>query len=386
MLLEGLQGLIGVRTGRMRLTLCLLLCLLQAGCGTLYVTQAAVGQWGVLRARRPISAVIADPQTPSPLQGRLSTVEAARDFAVTALHLPDNRSYRTYADIHRPYVVWNVVAAPEFSVVPLRWCFPVAGCVSYRGYFKERRARAFAAKLRNRGLDVAVGGVPAYSTLGKFADPVLSSMMRYGDEELVAIIFHELAHQLLYVKNDTEFNEAFATTVENTGLERWLASRDQVQQMEAFRKDAANERAFVDLFASTRARLARLYRSGAAVPQLRARKAEVLAELATRMRALQQQQGDHDYEAWLSAGLNNAQLASVATYYQCVPGLERLLASQDGDLQRFYAAARELAHRSRAARHERVCSPADPTAAPDTDQLSAAESTQSPDRGAPRAP
>src|SRR5262249_7250898 len=157
---------------------------------TLYLAQAANGQMHVLQARRPIDKVVADPSTSPELRARLLDVRAARDFAVSELHLPDNRSYRTYADIKRPFVVWNVVAAPELSVEPKHWCFPIAGCVAYRGYFKEKKARAFAADLARRGNDVTVGGVPAYSTLGKFADPILSSMMRYVDTELAGIIFH----------------------------------------------------------------------------------------------------------------------------------------------------------------------------------------------------
>lgn len=326
-----------------------------SGCGTLYLAQATGGQMHVLQARRSIDKVVADPHTPPPLRARLMDVRAARDFAVTELHLPDNRSYRTYADIKRPYVVWNVVATPEFSVEPRHWCFPIAGCVAYRGYFKEKRARAFATNLAAQGFDVTVGGVPAYSTLGKFADPILSSMMRYGESELAAIIFHELAHQLLYVKNDSEFNEAFAVTVEEAGLERWLKSRGQPGLMREFLDQSANERAFIELFANSRARLERLYTSGIPRPEMKAKKAAVLAELTEKTRALQHLQGDHYYESWLKEGLNNAHLASVATYYQCVPGFERLLADQGGDLPRFYAAARELSKLSRATRHAQLC-------------------------------
>ncbi len=328
---------------------------LLSGCGTLYLAQAAGGQVGVLKARRPIDKVAADPATPAPLKARLIDVRSARDFAVTELHLPDNRSYRTYADIKRPFVVWNVVATPELSVEPKHWCFPIAGCVAYRGYFKEQSARKFAAGLAARGFDVTVGGVPAYSTLGKLADPVLSSMMRYGDSELAAIIFHELAHQLLYVKNDSEFNEAFATAVEDEGLKRWLQAQGRPDQMKEFLDDNADERAFIDLFAHARERLRKLYASGLPPDQVRPQKAAVFAELTAEARALQRRQGHRFYESWLQEGLNNAHLASVATYYQCVPGFQRLLAEQGGDLVRFYAAARELSKIPRAERHARLC-------------------------------
>ena len=339
-------------------------CLLLSGCGTLYLTQAARGEWNVLHAREPIDKVLADPHTPPELRARLTQVRAAREFAVTELGLPDNDSYRSYADIGRAYVVWNVVAAPQFSVEPKRWCFPVAGCVDYRGYFHEREARDFALELETQGFDVVVEGVPAYSTLGKFGDPVLSSMLRYSDDELAATIFHELAHQLLYVRDDSEFNEAFATTVEDTGLERWLAHQGQTARMRAFRQDQAHEQAFLELLAHTRAQLVRLYASGVPHAEMRERKAQAFARLAADMRGLARRQGETYplYEEWIAAGLNNAHLAAVATYYNCVPGFARLLERQDNDLKLFYAAARELAKEPRATRHAQLC--AQPATAP----------------------
>jgi predicted aminopeptidase len=327
------------------------------GCGTLYVAQAAIGQWHVLHARRPIPAVVEDPHTPSTVRDTLSVVREARDFASSDLHLPDNKSYRTYADIHRRYVVWNVVATPEFSVGPKRWCFPIAGCVAYRGYFKEKKATAFADGLSKQGYDVMVGGVTAYSTLGKFADPVLSSMIGYGDMDLTATIFHELAHQLLYVQNDSEFNEAFATTVEDEGLRRWLEKRGNSGAMATFLESHEHEHEFVQLFTSYRAKLARLYASKIARDQMRADKQKSFASLADDIKALEKRQGVRYglYERWIANGLNNADLASVATYYDCVPGFERLFAEQGGDFQRFYAAAREMSKLTRAERHAKLC-------------------------------
>jgi predicted aminopeptidase len=339
-------------------------CLLLSGCGTLYLMQAARGEWSVLHAREPIDKILADPHTPPELRARLTQVRAAREFAVTELALPDNDSYRSYADIARPYVVWNVVAAPQFSVEPKRWCFPIAGCVNYRGYFHEREARDFALDLETQGFDVAVEGVPAYSTLGKFGDPVLSSMLRYSDDQLAATIFHELAHQLLYVRDDSEFNEAFATTVEDTGLERWLVHQGQTSRMRAFREDQALEQAFLDLLTHARAQLARLYASGVPREEMRARKAQTFSQLAADMRALERRQGETYplYEEWIAVGLNNAHLAAVATYYNCVPGFARLLERHDNDLKRFYAAARELAKEPRGERHAQLCT--QPSAAP----------------------
>jgi len=321
--------------------------------------QAASGEWHVLHERVPIDTVLADPHAPTAVHEHLEQVRAARQFASSELGLPDNGSYRSYADIGRPYVVWNVVAAPEFSVAPKRWCFPVAGCVAYRGYFHEQSARDFALGLESQGFDVAVDGVPAYSTLGKFADPVLSSMLRYGDDDLAATIFHELAHQLLYVRDDSEFNEAFATTVEYVGLERWLAHQGATARMQAFRDEQQRERALVSLLTTTRTRLEQLYGSPLARDEMVVKKAEVFAQLRDDIRALERHQGVTYplYEEWIAAGLNNARLASVATYFECVPGFMRLLHEQGDDLPRFYAAVRKLAELSRPERHARLCTP-----------------------------
>jgi|HubBroStandDraft_5_1064220.scaffolds.fasta_scaffold03177_2 predicted aminopeptidase len=342
---------------RLWLVLALLALLALPGCGTLYVMQAGSGEWQVMRARKPIDKVLKDPNTPQELRDTLTEVNAAREFASRELGLPDNRSYRTYADVHRPYVVWNVVAAPEFSVHPKQWCFPIAGCVAYRGYFVEKRARSFASGLAKKGFDVTLDGVPAYSTLGKFADPVLSTMLPYGPDELAAIIFHELAHQLLYVKNDTQFNEAFATTVENAGLERWLTLNGHADRIRRYRKDSTLEREYVDLFARTRSQLARLYASGLPAAQMRARKAETFATLAAEIKELEKRHGvkSSGYDEWIKEGLNNARLASEANYYDCVPGFEHLLAEQGNDLPRFYAAAKQLSRLPMAERHERLC-------------------------------
>ncbi|HKZ74849.1 MAG TPA: aminopeptidase [Steroidobacteraceae bacterium] len=337
--------------------LCAAVLAMLAGCGTTYVAHAARGQWQVLRERRPIAEVVADPATPEELRATLASVTAAREFASRELGLPDNGTYRSYTDLKRGYVVWNVVAAPEFSVTPQRWCFPIAGCVAYRGYFSEPKARSFAERLRRRRYDVAVGGVAAYSTLGRFADPVLSSMVGYGEHELAAILFHELSHQVVYVAGDSAFNEAFAVTVEQAGLERWLAHRGQRSDVERFRARRARQREYLDAFARRRAELAALYASDLAPAAMRERKREVLEGLAADLRVIEQTQNARSqYASWLEEGLNNAHLASVATYFDCVPGFVRLLAASGGDLQAFYGAVRELARLPRAERHARVCS------------------------------
>jgi len=341
-----------------------------SGCtSTMYLLQAAHGEWHVMHSRRPIVEVIDDPQTSEALIRELAEVRDARSFASRELKLPDNDSYRTYVKIDRPYVVWNVVAAPALSVHPKQWCFPIAGCVAYRGYFTERRARDFAAGLRNRGYDVAIEGVPAYSTLGKLPDPVMSTMMRYGSDELAAMIFHELAHQLLYVPNDSRFNEAFAVTVEEEGLKRWLEFRDQPARIQALEKQRADDRQFLALLRQSRDRLARLYASAAPREEKLRDKQRIFARLATDIRTLERRLAVRSalYDQWIGEGLNNAELASVGTYFDCVPGFERLLQQEHGSLPRFYDAARELARKPRSVRDAELClnstaSAADPVA------------------------
>ncbi len=328
------------------------------GCAsTAYLMQAAVGEWHVVHDRRSIIDVIDAPDAPQPLVRELGAVRAARRFASVQLGLPDNDSYRSYVRLHRRYAVWNVVAAPQFSVKPKQWCFPIAGCVAYRGYFHEHAADAFAARLKRRGYDVLVEGVPAYSTLGHLPDPVMSTMMRYGSDELAGMIFHELAHQLLYIPNDSRFDEAFAMTVENTGLKRWLRYRHEPQRIEMFEQMDAADRAFATLLRRTRRRLARLYASGLPHPQMLKHKHAVFAHLATQIHALEQrlQVRTPLYNRWIRQGLNNADLVSVGTYYDCLPGFERLLRREHGDLRRFYAAARRLAHEPKPIRDRALC-------------------------------
>jgi predicted aminopeptidase len=344
-----------LRVACARIVLLVLTVITLPACGTLYVAQAARGQWQVLSARQPIDKVIASDKTAPDLRDRLTEVRAARDFASRTLALPDNGSYRSYADLKRQYVVWNVVAAPEFSVSPQRWCFPIAGCVAYRGYFKEAKARVFADSLASQGFDTYVGGVAAYSTLGKFRDPVLNTMLGYGNDELAAIIFHELSHQLIYVANDSEFNEAFATAVEEAGLERWLKSRGREADLARYTARKSRQAQIIALFIGARTKLAALYKQRLAPDAMRARKQEIFRTLDDQIAALEKRLGVRSSYRNSEGGLNNAYLASIATYYDCVPGFERMLGSLGGDLPKFYDAVRELTKKPREERHELLC-------------------------------
>jgi predicted aminopeptidase len=341
---------------KLRIILVIAACLATQACGTMYVAQAAKGQLQLLAARKPIDRVLANPKTTPELRARLESVQAARQFAWRELGLPNNKSYTTYADLGREYVVWTVTATPEFSVEPHEWCFPIVGCVAYRGYFKEASARKFADRWHARGFDTMVGGTPAYSTLGKFNDPILNTMLGYGDDELASILFHELSHQLVYVADDTAFNEAFAVAVEQEGLARWLKAQGRESELARYRKRRERQADSLGVIRRFRAELKSLYASGVAVDVMRSRKASVFAQLVEELKSV-----DRRYSVKsgivedLAGQPNNARLASLATYYDCVPGFEQMIAANGHDLPRFYAAVRELAKLPRAARHARVC-------------------------------
>jgi predicted aminopeptidase len=327
-----------------------------AGCGTMYVAQAARGQMKILNAREPIARVLADPETDPVLRKRLAEVQAARDFAWRELGLPNNKSYTSYADLKREFVTWTVVATPEFSVQPREWCFPIVGCVAYRGYFSEQAAEKFAARLRDQGFDALVGGVPAYSTLGKFDDPVLNTMLGYGDDELASIIFHELSHQVVYIADDTAFNEAFAVAVEQEGLARWLKFRGREADLGKYLKRRERQAEGLGLVARYRRELGLLYQAPIPAGEMRERKRATFARLVTELRALAERYGtESTLAAELDGQPNNARLASLATYFDCVPGFQRVLAAEQHDLPRFYAAVRRLAKLPREERHALLC-------------------------------
>lgn len=317
---------------------------LLAGCDTLgYYGQAVHGQLEIARSARPVVEVLEDPATPAALRQRLQLAAAIRDYAVRALALPDNDSYRRYVDLGRPYPVWNVVAAPEFSVEPVKSCFPVAGCVSYRGFFAREAAERNAAARRAEGLDVHLYGVPAYSTLGWFADPLLSSFIGYADTELARLLFHELAHHVVYVSDDTTFNESFAVAVEEAGVARWLRAQNREQDLAGFRAAQARKGEFVALVEDARARLKALYAQSLAPAEMREAKRAEFAAMQSRYAALKAKWGGFAGYDRLMASPNNALVASISTYTRQVAGFRRLLEAENGDLPAFYARVKALA-------------------------------------------
>ncbi len=327
------------RNRRLLHGLAILMLVLQIeGC---YYMQAARGHMDIMNKRRPVDEVIQDVDSPDALKERLVLVKEVREYSIRELQLPDNDSYRTYADVERDFVVWNVFAAPEFSLQAKTWCYPVAGCVGYRGYFSKEDAERQAEKLRRDEFDVVVGGVSAYSTLGRFSDPVLNTMMRWTDLELVAVLFHELAHQQLYVKDNSEFNESFASAVEEIGIERWLSSRGETDRLQEYRNSREFKQQLMQHVRAARAELIDLYESEADEDQKRERKQVILTEL----REAAAREVDHTGRrspGWLRSPLNNASLIPLSLYQGRLDEFRELLQECNEDLRCFYDKAEVL--------------------------------------------
>ncbi len=337
--------------------------LLLGGCGTLgYYAQAVGGHLDLMQRARPVPEVIEDPATPAPLRERLELSQRMRDFAVTELKLPEGPSYRRYADLGRSAVVWNVVAAPELSLQLKTWCFPVVGCVGYRGYYMQAAADALASELRAQGYEVMVYGVPAYSTLGKLewmgGDPLLNTFVGGSEADLARLIFHELAHQVVYVGDDTTFNESYATAVERLGGQLWMERFATPEARAADAQRLARAAAFRAFVQPWRAELDDLYRSGQPPQALRAAKAEVMARLRRAYEALKADPasplaGFAGYDGWF-ARANNASFAVMGAYNDFVPAFERLFEASGRDFARFHAEVRALAPLPRAERRARL--------------------------------
>ena len=334
----------------------LMLTVLTSGCNSIaYYSQAIGGQLTILGQRQPIEDVIADPEIPDEIRARLKQVVAMRRFAVSELGLPDNASYTSYVDLKRPYVVWNVFAAPELSLIPRQWCYPIAGCVSYRGYFKEHDAERFAESLRKKGDDIMVAGITAYSTLGWFHDPLLNTMLNRSDTSLAGTLFHELAHQQLFIKDDTTFNESFATTVELEGVRLWLKMHGSEEQYLRYLQGHQRKMQFIDLAQGTRKKLIALYADSIPDQAKRLGKQRIFSELKQDYQKLKRTWGGYSgYDNWFNRELNNAHLVPVGSYYDYVPALQRLLHDCEGDLPAFYREAKAIATLAPETRQETI--------------------------------
>lgn len=332
------------------------LVLTSTGCAQLsYYAQAAQGQLGLVASAKPIDQWLADPKVSDQLKHRLTRTQQIRKFAAQELDLPDNGSYTKYAELNRPYVVWNVIATPELSMKPVQWCFPIAGCVDYRGYYRKEDAQRFAQELRTQGYEVRVSGVPAYSTLGWFNDPVLSTFIAYPEAEVARMLFHELAHQVAYAPGDTPFNESFATTVESIGVERWLEKHGNPDSRDRYREFRQRKRDFIALLTQHRQRLEEVFASDISDDEKRNQKALVITSLKQSYRQTKDEKwgGYSGYDQWFNEPITNAHFVLVATYEELVPAFQALHA-KSGSMKKFYADVQAMAKQDKARRREQL--------------------------------
>jgi predicted aminopeptidase len=339
-----------------------------SGCQTIgFYAQAAKGQFQIFAHQEVIDKLVADPKTPAPLRQQLRLIEQLRAFAKDQLKLPVDGNYRKYVDVHRPYVVWNVQAAPQFSLQPRTWWYPLVGSLEYRGYFSERGARKYAARIVKKGDDVYVDGVEAYSTLGWFKDPVLNTFIDRSEPELAEVIFHELGHRRVFARGDTDFNEAYATTVGQEGARRWLRASGKTNLLERYAVALQRNDQFVHLIMSTREQLEKVYgdtldkdgkvRAAKVPPLPPARLKEAKQRVFTGLRSQYEQLkiswgGYSGYDDWFAHELNNAQLNTIANYYDFLPAFKRLLELNGGDMEKFYQEVERLSKMDKDTRHQ----------------------------------
>lgn len=322
----------------MRVLLALITLLALTACQTVgYIGQAALGQARLMASREPIDELLDSSSLNPALTQQLQLVVLAREFAATELGLPANGSFTSYVELDRPFPVWNVFAAPRYSLSPLNWCFPIAGCVSYRGYFSREAATRYADQLLAEGMDVYVAGAEAYSTLGWFNDPLTSAVLWRNDSQLIALVIHELVHQHYYLPGDTAFNESLASFIKQEGLRRWYAMHSGgIEVMAAYEVQQQQQREFVDFVLSYRERFAELYQAGSVSETDK-------QALQHQMRQDWQRRGESaGYQGFFAGPLNNAQLSTVGAYFDWVPAFEQLLVEEAGNLEQFYGRVEAL--------------------------------------------
>ncbi len=315
-----------------------------SACETLgYYGQALQGQLALMRTATPIQELLEDPNTETELRTQLRLVQELTAFASQELSLESEGQYMNYVDTGKPFVVWNVFATDAFSLDPHTWCYPIVGCAAYRGYFSRDSAEEFAGALAGEGLDTYVGGVAAYSTLGWISDPVLNTFVYRGEARLAELIFHELAHQVLYVAGDTTFNESFATATAAEGVRQWLIKRGKTQEHADFQRERRQREEFAGLVAELRDDLAVLFEEAIALTEMEKAKKQTIDEFREKYaRLVQNWGGDSPFSAWVNGSINNAKLNSVAAYNQLVPPFEALLANS-ATMQEFFLACKALA-------------------------------------------
>lgn len=330
----------------------LIITALCSGCSSIkYYAHMLGGQIEISTSAKPIPEIINNLDNDKKLRAKLQLIQSAKQFAFTKLDLPQNNSYSEYADIGRKYVLWNVTAAPQLSLTPYKSCFPIVGCMNYRGFFSKESADEFAQELKSEGYDVYVAGVAAFSSLGWFDDPVLNTMIQWPDTRLAGLIFHELTHQKIYINNDTSFNESLAVTVEIEGIKLWLKQQNKTEQLQTFLKQQQRHQQFLDIVFQARNQLIFLYQAPLSDTDKAIQKELIFAKLLSNYQELKQSwSGYSGYDRWFSKDLNNAKLALLATYSQYVPALTKLLQQNNYNFVDFFTAAAEISQLPKAQR------------------------------------
>jgi len=338
----------------MRWLISIPLLLLLGGCADIgYYWHSASGHLDLMSRRVDIDELLADDKLDSNLRARLLLVQDIRRFSINHLHLPANGSYSNYVALQQPYVIQNLFAAPEFSTRLHQWCYPVIGCASYRGYYDEPRLLAYVEELQSQGLEVHVGRVPAYSTLGWFDDPVLSSFIDWPDYRLAGLLFHELTHQQIYIDDDTTFNESLASAVQQVGTLLWLQSNNQLEAQDDYRRWLVYRDAAIDLIVATRSELDAIYASDMTDSEKRARKAQQFQQARIAHDNIASRHGvEGGFKRWFAVGLNNAKIGSVAAYNSRLHAFIRILDALAGDFPAFYHYTERLSELERASRNQ----------------------------------
>lgn len=314
-----------------------------SGCSTVnYYAQSIQGQFEIIQKRQDINPLLSSRKLSNSLRNRLETVLELREFSTAQLGLPNNNSYLSYADLERDYVIWNIFATEEFSLSPIKWCYLVVGCLGYRGYFSETEAKQHAMKLKEQGYDIYLGGVSAYSTLGWFDDPVLNTMLRWSDIQLATVMFHELAHQQLYIKNDTQFNESYAEAIATIGVTKWLEKSTDNKLLSEYVQSQSQEKQFISLVMKYKTVLDELYRSETDKRQMLIQKEVIFKQMQNEYKILRRHWKKDRYAHWFSTGLNNAKLAAIVTYQQYTSSFINIFNKLDRDLERFYSLIKSL--------------------------------------------
>ncbi len=318
-----------------------------------YYLQSVKGQLSIMQKSQDIDDVLADQTIDPILRQQLELIENIRHFAFDELKLPESGSYTQYADLDRRYVLKNLFASDEFSISLLRWCYPIVGCTGYRGYFDEKMLAEFRATLELQGKDIYIANVPAYSTLGWFDDPVLNTFIYWPELRIAGLIFHELAHQRLYIDDDTQFNESFAVAVQQAGVEKWLFQNEQFEKLKRYKQHLANRQLIVNLIDQTRSELKQLYQMDLSDTDKRLVKKQLLARLKQKYRQLSSRFEVADgFKFWFKGEINNAKLASISTYHKKVKAFRNLLENRQGDYVQFFKQVKIIASLSKPERYQ----------------------------------